>query len=71
MAADLPAELLAKDKRIDDLIEQAAGLVANLTGIAADLKLTLAAAQANLQAQQQISADAKVSVDVHLEGGDG
>lgn len=65
MPADLPAEMLAKDKRIDELILQAADLVANLTGIASDLKLTLAAAQANLAAQQKISADSRA------EGGNG
>ena len=57
--ADLPAELLAKDKRIDDLIEQAAELVANLNETVTDMKAILKAAAANVVAQQEISKETR------------
>ena len=40
--ANLPAELMAKDQRIDDLVAQAARLVDELSAIVADMKAILA-----------------------------
>ena len=53
---DRQAELLAKDKRIDDLVAQAEKLVTDLNATVADMKRILTAAQANVERQQQISA---------------
>jgi hypothetical protein len=47
-------ELIAKDKRIDDLVEQAEELVTDLNTTVADMKRILAAAQANAEMQEQI-----------------
>jgi hypothetical protein len=52
-------ELIAKDKRIDDLVEQAEKLVTDLNVTVADMKRILAAAQANVEMQQQISEDGR------------
>ena len=57
--ADLPAELLAKDRRIDDLVAQAAELVANLNETVTDMKAILKAAAANVAAQQEISEEGR------------
>jgi hypothetical protein len=48
-------ELIAKDRRIDDLVAQAEKLVTDLNVTVADMKRILAAAQANVDAQQQAS----------------
>jgi hypothetical protein len=48
-------ELVAKDRRIDDLVAQAEKLVTDLNVTVADMKRILAAAQANVDAQQQAS----------------
>jgi len=48
-------ELLAKDRRIDDLVAQAEKLVTDLNVTVADMKRILAAAQANVEVQQKIS----------------
>jgi ABC-type transporter Mla subunit MlaD len=50
------AEFDAKERRIDDLVEQAAKLVADLNSTVADMKRILEAASANVEAQQEISA---------------
>ena len=50
------AELAAKDKRIEDLVAQAATLVADLSVTVADMKSILVAASQNVAAQQQLSA---------------
>jgi uncharacterized iron-regulated protein len=47
-------ELIAKDRRIDDLVAQAEELVTDLNTTVADMKRILAAAQANVEMQQQI-----------------
>jgi ABC-type transporter Mla subunit MlaD len=57
--ADLPAELLAKDRRIDDLVAQAAQLVADLNVTVTGMKAILAAAAANVEAQQQLTEEAR------------
>jgi len=48
-------ELLAKDRRIDDLVAQAEKLVTDLNVTVADMKRILAVAQANVEVQQKIS----------------
>jgi hypothetical protein len=47
-------ELIAKDRRIDDLVAQAEELVTDLNTTVADMKRILAAAQANVEMQQQV-----------------
>jgi ABC-type transporter Mla subunit MlaD len=54
---DPAAELLAKDRRIDDLVAQAEALVSDLNATVADMRRILAAAQANVERQKQISAE--------------
>lgn len=55
--ADETAQLLAKDRRIDELIEQAAKLVVNLSVTVADMKAILAAA--NVAEQKRISEESR------------
>ena len=59
MAIATEAEFDAKEKRIDDLVEQAAKLVADLNATVADMKKILEAASANVEAQQEISAEGR------------
>jgi hypothetical protein len=56
---DLDAELIAKDRRINDLVEQAEKLVADLNETVADMKKILTAAAANGEAQQKISREGR------------
>jgi hypothetical protein len=53
------AEFDAKERRIDDLVEQAAKLVADLNATVSDMKKILEAASANVEAQQEISAEGR------------
>lgn len=55
----IPAELAAKDRRIDELVAQAAKLVDDLDATVSDMKAILAAASANVAAQQQISQESR------------
>jgi hypothetical protein len=48
-------ELIAKDRRIDDLVAQAERLVTDLNVTVADMKRILAVAQVNVEVQQKIS----------------
>jgi hypothetical protein len=48
-------ELIAKDRRIDDLVAQAEKLVTDLNVTVADMKRILAVAQVNVEVQQKIS----------------
>jgi len=48
-------ELLAKDRRIDDLVAQAEKLVTDLNVTVADMKRILAVAQVNVEVQKKIS----------------
>ncbi len=57
MASDLPAELLTKDARIDELVGQAEKLIGDLSAITAALKERLRTAQENVDRQKQISAE--------------
>jgi hypothetical protein len=59
MAIATEAEFDAKERRIDDLVEQAAKLVADLNATVADMKKILEAASANVEAQQEISAEGR------------
>ena len=59
MATATEAEFDAKEKRIDNLVEQAAKLVADLNATVADMKKILEAASANVEAQQEISAEGR------------
>ncbi len=52
-------DLIAKDRRIDDLVAQAENLVRDLNVTVADMKRILAAAQANVEVQQQISREGR------------
>jgi hypothetical protein len=53
----IPAELIAKDKRIDDLVAQAEKLVADLNATVTDMKAILVAAGRNVAAQQEMTAE--------------
>jgi ABC-type transporter Mla subunit MlaD len=53
----IPAELIAKDKRIDDLVAQAEKLVADLNDTVTDMKAILVAAGRNVAAQQEMTAE--------------
>jgi hypothetical protein len=52
-------ELIAKDRRIDDLVAQAEELVTDLNTTVADMKRILAAAQANAEMQEQVREDGR------------
>jgi hypothetical protein len=54
--ADLPAEILAKDRRIDELVDQADKLIADLGAITAALKERLKSAQGDVDQQKKITA---------------
>jgi len=53
----IPAELIAKDQRIDDLVAQAEKLVADLNDTVTDMKAILVAAGRNVAAQQEMTAE--------------